>query len=249
MNWLQRASLRVRFGFWGRLRSDHFPSHHLSHSQFGEDMALRAIFGDHRRNGTYVDIGAHHPVYYSNTYYFYRRGWRGLNVDAMPGSMDAFRALRPRDRNLECCLAGAPGRTVTLYMFPQAALNTIDADRAHRLQSEAGERLVGTRRLATVTLAGLLDEYWIGGEIDLLTIDVEGLDEEILRSNDWARHRPFVLVFERHGLSLDRLERDSLVSYLRDRGYRVEAKCGPSFILCHESFTSAADHTSAGAVT
>lgn len=67
-----------------------------SYSQEGEDVVLRRLF-DSQPSGFYVDIGAHHPVRLSNRYYFYRCGWRGLSVDAAPGSMEMFRRLRPRD--------------------------------------------------------------------------------------------------------------------------------------------------------
>jgi hypothetical protein len=76
---------------------------HLSYAQEGEDMVLRRIFED-QPLGFYVDVGAHHPVRFSTTYFFYRRGCRGINIDATPGSMDAFRRLRPRDINLEVAI-------------------------------------------------------------------------------------------------------------------------------------------------
>lgn len=52
---------------------------------FSQEGDIR-LFND-SSSGIYVDIGAHHPFRFSNTYVFYKRGWRGINVDAMPGSM------------------------------------------------------------------------------------------------------------------------------------------------------------------
>ena len=72
-----------------------------SYSQEGEDLLLRRIF-EHQKIGFYVDVGAHHPFRFSNTYLLYKRGWRGINIDAMPGSMRLFRKFRPRDTNIEC---------------------------------------------------------------------------------------------------------------------------------------------------
>ena len=65
----------------------------ISYSQEGEDMILRRLF-ETRRRGFYVDVGAHHPRRFSNTYYFYRQGWSGINIDAAPGSMKLFDRLR-----------------------------------------------------------------------------------------------------------------------------------------------------------
>ena len=71
-----------------------------SYSQEGEDMLLDRFLED-RSVGFYVDVGAHHPKRFSNTYRLYCRGWRGLNIDANPGSMTLFQKLRPRDINVE----------------------------------------------------------------------------------------------------------------------------------------------------
>ncbi len=77
-DWLRRA------GHWLR---DYVPiGGQLSYAQEGEDLVLARLFGNQVESGFFVDIGAHHPVRYSNTYYFYRRGWTGLNVDALPGT-------------------------------------------------------------------------------------------------------------------------------------------------------------------
>src|SRR3989344_4572766 len=69
-----------------------------SYSQSGEDMILRSIFDD-KKEGFYVDVGAFHPKLYSNTYYFYKRGWRGINIEPNPG---ANFGIRKGDINLKC---------------------------------------------------------------------------------------------------------------------------------------------------
>ena len=70
----------------GEFRDRHIAGFSVrSYSQEGEDMILRRIFGD-KRLGFYVDVGAHDPRRFSNTYYFYKRGWRGINIEPRPGS-------------------------------------------------------------------------------------------------------------------------------------------------------------------
>jgi FkbM family methyltransferase len=199
-------------------------------------MAVRALFGE-RLDGTYVDIGAHHPVYYSNTCHFYRKGWRGLNVDALPGAMDAFRILRPEDINIEACIVPTLGQTLTLHIFEDAALCTVDAALAAERQRH-GKRLLATRDVPCMTLTECLNRYLPARHIDLLSIDVEGMDEAILYSHDWSHSAPSVLVFERHGLALGGVEHDAVIRFLTGRGYVLEGKCGPSFIMRHESFSA-----------
>jgi FkbM family methyltransferase len=213
------------------LRLNRFASYNLSCSQFGEDMIVRHLVGD-ARAGFYVDVGAHHPVYYSNTYHFYRRGWRGINVEAIPGSMEVFDLLRPRDVNVEACVDTVSGRTRELIMFDSPALNTVCPEEAEETVRSGRGKVVARHTVRTVTLAELLDRHLPPGQaIDFLSIDVEGLDEVILRHHDFDRYRPRVLVFERKGLDLLACGRDPLVAELCGRGYRLAAVTGMSAVM------------------
>ena len=193
-----------------------------SYSQEGEDMILRRVF-EKRRRGFYVDVGAHHPMRFSNTYWFYRRGWSGLNVDAMPGSMRAFDRKRPRDINVEAAIALEP-RELTYFVFNEPALNTLDEALARR--RAVGEyRIVETRRVVTRRLRDVLSERLPHGvSIDFMSIDVEGLDLEVAQSNDWARFRPAYLLVEAHGETVEEALASDLSRFLGGVGYRLFAK-------------------------
>ena len=230
MTWLERLSLRLRFGLWGQLRANHHPSFYLSHSQYGEDMIARDLLSDVAR-GTFVDVGAHHPVYYSNTYHFYRRGWRGLVVDAAPGTKELFDLLRPGDIAVEACLAAEGGGSVEYFLFNQPALNTTDPATAEANLSRPGVKLLRRHTMPTVPLDALLEQHLPGRTIDLLSIDIEGLDEEILASHDWERWRPRVVIVERDRLDPLKIAADSLVIRLGGLGYTVRGTCGPSLVL------------------
>ena len=93
-----------------------------SYSQEGEDMVLQRIFAQ-KEYGFYIDVGAHHPKRFSNTYLFYKKGWRGINIDALPGSMDLFNKVRPNDINLEVGI-GYKEEELNYYMFNESALNS-----------------------------------------------------------------------------------------------------------------------------
>ena len=100
--------------------------HRLSYSQEGEDMILASIF-EGRSKGFYVDVGAHHPQRFSNTYHFYLQGWSGINIDAMPESMNIFKRTRPRDINLEIPVFDSE-QTLTYYAFNESALNSFSKE-------------------------------------------------------------------------------------------------------------------------
>jgi Methyltransferase FkbM domain len=231
---LAAVACRLRFNVWGPMRVDRHASFYLSHSQFGEDMLLRAILGD-QPCGFYVDLGAHHPVYLSNTHRFYRRGWRGLNVDCIPGSMKLFDIIRPRDINVEAVLGMNDGEAATVKLYENVALTTTQHITAKGAEAER-LREISAR---TVSLKSLLDRHLPSGQhIDLMSIDLEGSDGPVLRGNDWSRYRPSYLVLEEHGPYRTVLE-SALFAFLFNLGYEFLGKLGPSYVLGVERGRSA----------
>jgi len=193
-------------------------------------MILRSLTRD-RRFGFYVDVGAHHPFYYSNTFHFYSKGWKGINIDAVPGSMKPFLELRPRDINLEACV-GKPGRWVEFAVFEEQALNTMDSEVATRLIQQNRTRLLSKQTLKTRGLAEILESHLPRGQtIDFLSIDVEGADLEVLESNDWDMFRPEFIIVENHGTDLLKIDQVPVVGFLAAHKYTPVAATGPSLIF------------------
>lgn len=200
---------------------DPFATH--SYAQEGEDMVLRRLFEAMSEPGFYVDVGAHHPRRFSNTYYFYRRGWRGINIDATPGVAALFDKQRPRDINVEAAVS-EDGRNLELTTFDESALNTLSAPGSAPggLQGRAVRK---TTVIKTTPLRTLLERYLPGGQaIHFMSVDVEGMDLEVLRGNDWKRFRPQVLLVECYGLPLGAVSGSAIASYLRDCGYEFAGK-------------------------
>lgn len=235
MSFVERLKLLTRFRVRAPLRINRFPSFYSSHSQFGEDMIVRSLLEADgvAEPGWYVDVGAHHPVYYSNTYHFYRRGWRGVNVDAAPGSMGIFDVLRPRDTNIEACVVERAGAPAPFFVVDPPACSTMDRAIADELVAAGRGRIVREVQVPTMSLNDCFDGHIPAGVgIDLLNIDVEGLDAAILRSNDWSRHKPRAVIFEAHGEDdLGRLPDNESVRLLHSHGYVIAAKTGPSVIM------------------
>lgn len=166
-----------------------------SYSQEGEDLILKRIFTE-QKHGFYVDIGAHHPRRFSNTHLFYKRGWRGINIDAMPNSMKIFNAKRPRDINLETPI-GEENQSLSYYIFDEPALNTCKSDRAEEISRIPTYKLIDIITLQTRSLKGILDRFLPPSQqIDFMSVDVEGLDLQVLQSNDWEKYRPKILLIE-----------------------------------------------------
>ena len=201
------------------------PWHRSSWSQEGEELILARLFGDQPK-GFYVDVGAHHPKRFSNTYYFYKRGWRGINIDAMPGSMKAFNRIRARDINIEMGIGKEQG-TLEYYLFNEPALNGFAKELSDsRDQSDNPYKIIGTQIIEIRPLSHVLNEHLPAGcPIDFMSVDVEGLDLDVLRSNNWTHYRPRYVLAEILDSSLHEIENHEVAKFMASVGYRIYAKC------------------------
>jgi len=173
-----------------------YPPSYLSYSQEGEDLILNRFFGS-QETGFYVDVGAHHPTRFSNTFIFYLRGWRGINVEPTPGSKKVFGDIRPEDLTIECAI-GRP-ETLLFHVFNEGALNTFSAQKAEEICKNPNYAIINRIPIEKIPLATVLDTHVpIEKTISFLNIDAEDVDLEVAESNDWNKYRPNVVLIENH---------------------------------------------------
>lgn len=195
----------------------------VSFSQEGEDLILGRIF-ERKENGFYVDVGAYHPVRFSNTLYFYKKGWRGINIEPRPGALELFNSLRPRDINIQVAVSNS-NKELDLYIFNEEALNTFSPELAEQRSQIIGYEMISRKKIRMEKLSDLLTKYLPDNQsIDFLTIDTEGFDLEVLESNDWERYSPQIVVTEMLEYDFDKILNSKLFSFLNSKGYRFFAK-------------------------
>lgn len=160
-------------------------------SQTGEDRIVDFYLGN-LKTGFYVDIGANDPVYQSNTYLFYKKGWSGVCVEPNILQCGLIKMVRPRDKVLNIGLGPVEG-TLDFYILDPDTLSTFSENEAKRLK-DLGHKTVKVKKVPVKTLAQVFKD--INHSVDFLSIDTEGMDLEILKSNDWQKYRPKILVVE-----------------------------------------------------
>ncbi len=163
----------------------------VSYAQNAEDVLLARLFPSGLK-GFYVDVGAHHPVQGSVTKHFYDQGWRGVNVEPAAEPFAELYQARPRDVNLGVGLSDKPG-TLTLFESSLTGCSTFSPDAASH-QRLSGIRFA-EREVEVLTLAQVCEDH-VEGEIDFLSIDVEGHEARVLLGADWKRWRPRVVLVE-----------------------------------------------------
>ena len=98
-----------------------------SYSQEGEDMILRRLF-EKQQTGFYVDVGAHHPKRFSNTYLFYKRGWRGINIDLNPLTIELFNFCRREDININSAISDVEEIKKLYFIDELNTQNTLESN-------------------------------------------------------------------------------------------------------------------------
>lgn len=197
----------------------------LSFSQCGEDRIVKwilEVLGIDRPR--YLDVGAFDPRRLSNTFLFYALGGSGVLVEPSPSRAARIRRERPRDVCLNAGIGGTARPDAPFYVMRSAPLSTFSREEAERMVAECGEEIVEELRIPLLTPAEVLAEHFDDG-IDYLSLDVEGLEQEVLEAFDLDAHRPAVLCVETLSYAIDGSGRKALplIEHVRSRSYRVHA--------------------------
>lgn len=180
------------------------------YAQYNEDVIIAALLHD-TENGFYVDVGANHEEFHSVTKYFYERGWRGINIEPIPRLIKEISRKRPRDINLGYAVSTKKGKMKFREYPKHDGLSTFSEQ--SKLENEKRRLPYKDYDIKVNSLKNILNDYKVD-TIDFLKIDVEGFEEEVLKSNDWIKFRPRVLCVEANHRKQD------WSKYLENKDYR-----------------------------
>lgn len=228
-----KERLRARWrGFRSRVRNWYDPIANVnSYSQEGEDIILSRILGDEACNTVYVDVGCNHPLRFSNTAMFYQKGGSGVVIDPNPDFEALFKSHRPRDLFVNCGV-GLEAGSLTYYRFDEPALNTFCSTRRDELLQKGRYRLIKETTVAVLPLARVLEEVWpTGKNIDLLSVDVEGMDEEVILSHNFEKYPCRFILVEGNAEDLHHALELALTRMIQAKGFRCIAKMYRSILF------------------
>jgi len=207
-----------------------------SFSQSGEDQIIRYLFNAiNIPHPTYLDIGANHPVIANNTYLFYSRGSCGVCVEPDKDFFTRIRSVRPRDVCLNIGIGVNDTAGASLYVFPApyTGWNTFSESEALKRETETGVKIREVRNVEMVNINSIMSQY-CSGSPNLISLDVEGLDFQIIQSIDFSRFTPEVLCVESITFSMDNAEEKvtEIGEYLSKKGYFAFGDSHINTIFC-----------------
>ena len=213
-----------------------------SYSQSGEDSILAYIIrvlGIPTHEVSYIDMGANHAKEMSNTYYFYKLGARGVLVEANPELIPELKFYRHRDIILNNCVDTHSDNDVDFYIMNGDGLSTPSLEAAERFcDINPDLKIIDKKTVKTISYNEIISRY-LGKAPDILSVDIEGKDIEILRSIDFDKYRPLIIITEmiEYSTNLAYHTKNSEIStYLGSKGYDEYAFTGINSIYVDKNY-------------
>ena len=157
----------------------------FNNSQFGEDKQIMKLIKN-KKEGTYLDLGCFHPVRQNNTYLLHKLGWKGINIDLNPLSIDLFNVARPKDINICAAISAKKGCKNLFFDHEFSSLNTISKNHTLFLKEAFGKEKFKEKKIKTYTLNSILKKNKIK-KIDFMNIDIEGNELEVLKTINFKK--------------------------------------------------------------
>ena len=200
----------------------------VSYSQSGEDRIISFIFEwIQLKTPTYLDIGAHHPSWLSNTYFFYNNGSNGVCIEPDPYLCKDIIKKRSRDICLNVGIGSGEEKLAEFYVMTSRSLNTfskLDADTCAETNNYGMQKIEEILYIPLRNVNDIVEEYF-NSKVNLVSIDVEGLDFEIIKNFDFIKFQPEVFCIEtmRRDNQGKLIKNDELIKYMEDNRYSIYA--------------------------
>jgi len=194
-------------------------------SQFGEDRIIENLINT-RDGGNYVEIGSNHPINFSNTWSLYLKGWKGVCIDANSDLIELHKSIRLEDIAVPAVISDQIGE-VEFYSSKVSHLisGVGSLESKHWPRNKENCNVVARQ---AVRLADLLSDLNFPSDFELLCIDVEGHELEVLRTVDFLKYRPKVVLVEIHDFEIFSCEANPIYQFLKAHHYHVCAFSKPN---------------------
>ena len=161
-----------------------------TYAQQGEDLFIFNYMKKKKIvNGTYVDLGAFHPIKYSNTCLLFNNGWSGLNIDLNQTAIDYFDIVRPQDNNICCAISNKEEKIKVFINSIFSPINTINKKHAKKFN------FASKNELSYTVMAKKFNSI-CKKKFDFLDIDIEGSDFMVLKSINLKYFKPKLICIE-----------------------------------------------------
>jgi hypothetical protein len=192
-----------------------------SFSQNAEDLIIINYLNYKKiYKGKYIDIGSFHPIWISNTHLLHKNGFSGICVDLSEEKLKFFRILRgDKVRTICGAVSNLKTKFVKYFKFNKNhSFSEIDTLKKH--EAEMYKIKTGINyKIARIKNYNVNEIFKMSGKINVLNIDIEGIDIEVLIKSDLNLINPEIIIFEDNKNYFQ--ENRKIDSHLKKIGYRT----------------------------
>lgn len=204
---------------WFRLLAGR--SARISYAHTGEDRLIESILKPIiTEKGFYVEVGCNEPIFISNTFSLYKKGWKGICIDANETLIKKYARLRPQDIAVSA-LVSDEKVTRDYFIYANNVLSSTEQMNID-IKEEPGFEVVQTKKLQTESLTEILDRYKAPACFDLLSVDAEEHDLQVLKSLDFNKYSPRLIVVESETFDPSKPIEDLIYQLVTSKGYVLE---------------------------
>ena len=208
-----------------------------SYSQTGEDRIIDYLLnygGNEKKGVSYLDIGCNDWRNLSNSYRLYRRGIRGVLIDANPIYIDEIKIFRPEDIVLNCGIGKEHSEELTFNILNQSDMSSFNIKTIEEAQKYSPWlEIVKKVKVPVYTLNEIYKKHFVTTPT-IVSLDVEGDELEILKEADFEMYRPYIFVIEtveyRDKISVDN-KRNDIIDFMIKKDYIEYAFTGVNSIF------------------
>jgi FkbM family methyltransferase len=129
-----------------------------------------------------------------------------------------FKKYKIRTHDIAVCEAVSDKvEKLEFHEFEQSEVSTLNTTILEEWKTRWNYKK--SRKVVTKTLTQIFEEHSIPKEIDLLSIDVEGYDLNVLKSLDFEKYKPILILIEMHDFNIKDYQTHKIVEFLSDKGY------------------------------
>lgn len=212
----------------------------VSVAQSGEDTIVEyvlMVLGIKLSDEYYLDLGANHAKQLSNTYMLYKKGMRGVLVEANPQLIGELKFYRSEDVILNKCISNHSDESLQFYIMSGDGLSCTSMDAVNEMIEKNPQLYIkDTITVDTITVNQILQKYFSKAPI-LLGIDIEGQEESILQTLDYDKYAPLIVIVERidYGTTIATKKRKDLIAdIMSQNGYFEYAFTGINSIFINK---------------
>lgn len=160
----------------------------------------------------------------NNTYLLYLSGFRGVCVEPNPTLYNKIRLHRKEDKCLNVGVGIGGAKSGIYYLMDNSLLSTFSAEEANKVEKNGEGKILKAIPMDLINVNELIRLNFKTCP-DIISLDVEGIDVDILNEFNFKIYRPKFFCIETisYSTNLTGVKSDEIIQLMLRNGYKIFA--------------------------